>query len=71
MDMDVVDKFFRLFGDTNGNGVVDNADSFAFAKALNKSSSQAGYLWYLDYNDDGKIDVNDYAQFKKRYGKTI
>ncbi len=72
MDMDVVDEFFRLFGDVNGNGVVDNADSLAFAKALNKSSGQAGYLWYLDYNDDGKIDVTtDYAQFKKRYGTKI
>jgi hypothetical protein len=68
---DYVQQFFRLFGDVNGDGHVNNADAVAERAALNKVAGQAGYVAYLDYNGDGKIDASDYAQFELRYGTSV
>jgi hypothetical protein len=61
-------SFIRLFGDTDGNGTVDQSDAKRFNASLNKASR---YRDYLDSNADGRIDTKDLAQFKKRVGKTI
>ena len=56
----------RFFGDVNGDGTVDNAESFLFKNAINKNPGQAGYLWFFDFNGDGRIDTTDFAEMKKR-----
>ncbi len=61
----------RLFGDVNGDGYLDNAESFLFKNAINKRSDQAGYLWYFDFDGDGKVDVADFTEMKKRYGQKL
>jgi hypothetical protein len=58
-----VDEFFRMFGDTDGDGDVDRDDKQIFSKAFGKRSRDAGYLWYLDYNANGRIWAEDLALF--------
>ena len=58
------DHFFRLFGDYNGDGLVNGADLAQFEAAY---LNPAGYLWYFDFNNDGNIDALDFYQFKLRY----
>ena len=58
------DHFFRLFGDYNGDGVVNGADLAQFELAYLKP---AGYQWYFDFNNDQHIDALDFFQFRSRY----
>jgi hypothetical protein len=62
------DSFFRLFGDSDGKGYVDNHDLFLFSSTFGRHVGDAGYLWYFDYNDDGVVDDTDLEQFYLRYG---
>ena len=69
---DSILSFHRLFGDSDGDGDTDTTDLLAFRSSLGKSSSQAGYFWYFDYNGDGIVDLlTDYLQFRLRLGKKI
>jgi hypothetical protein len=52
------DTFYRLFGDINGDGVVNAADNFQFKTALTT------YNAAFDYNDDGAVNAADNFQFK-------
>jgi hypothetical protein len=61
------EEFVRLFGDTDGDGDVDGGDKTVFSKAYNKRSHQPGYLWYLDYNANGRIWAEDLALFLLGY----
>jgi hypothetical protein len=70
---DYVDEsIHRLFGDTDGDGDVDNFDYFAFRRTYGKKAREEGYLDYLDFNGDGVIDqAVDFVEFAKRKGKRI
>jgi|GEM_PF-1710317 len=48
-----------LPGDTNGDGVVDDADVDKLKQHLGLTSEDALYHRYLDPNDDGQIDERD------------
>jgi hypothetical protein len=60
------DKFFRRFGDYDGDRDVDGIDLARFKQALN---NPAQFKWYLSYDGDGDVDSSDYDQFKQRYGR--
>jgi hypothetical protein len=62
---------FRLFGDANGDGVVDSTDLGLLRSALNSNSSQVNYVSYLDADNSGGIDSMDVAQFRKRFNENI
>jgi hypothetical protein len=62
------DAFFRLFGDADGNGRVDLADVLSFLRSFGKRAGEAGYLWYFDYNGDGRIGFGDLVQLLDRIG---
>jgi Ca2+-binding EF-hand superfamily protein len=62
-----VDHFFRLFGDANGDGRVDQTDLAAFMLAYRTRSTSANYRAYFDVNGDGSVDLTDYYQFLARY----
>jgi hypothetical protein len=64
---DKVDTFFRLYGDVNGDGTVNNTDTFKMKSTFLKNAGDAGYLAYLDYNGDGTINNSDTFQLKKRF----
>jgi hypothetical protein len=63
---DRVDGFFRLFGDSDGDGDTDHADLDAMLSSFVKSPGDAGFLWYFDYDADGKVGGLDMAQFNLR-----
>jgi hypothetical protein len=60
-----IDKFFRKFGDSNGDRAVDAGDYARFKMSL---GNPAQYKWYLDFNGDGNVDAGDLARFKMRLG---
>jgi hypothetical protein len=68
---DYVDAFFRLFGDLQGDGTVDNMDYFGLRSAYGKSAGDAGYNPALDYDSSGVIDMTDLNEFAGRRGKRL
>jgi hypothetical protein len=67
---DRVDTFFRLYGDSNGDGTVNNADTFQLRATFGKGPADAGYLACFDYGGTGAITNADVFQFRKRFGTT-
>lgn len=75
------DSFFRLFGDSDGNGVVDAADNLRFrdyAARTNRAGVSDWYRWYFDFDDSLTKDsagnrtaynAIDGAEFNKRLSK--
>ncbi len=63
------DNFFRLFGDTNGDAVVDSTDLAAVGPSLFKLQGDAAFNPALDWDGDGDVDATDYRQFKLRFGR--
>jgi hypothetical protein len=64
-------EFFRLYGDTDGDGDVDNLDLFRVRGAYGRSAAQDGYLWYLDSDADDTIGGTDLDEFLKRWGTRL
>jgi hypothetical protein len=62
---------YRIFGDANGDGVVDQQDLGIFRGAFNTSAGNPNYLWYLDWNNDGNIDQIDLGQFRLRFNQSV
>jgi photosystem II stability/assembly factor-like uncharacterized protein len=62
---------YRLFGDTNGDGVVDSTDLGQFRSTFNANNTSAAYLWYLDANNDGVVDSTDLGQFRTRFNANV
>jgi hypothetical protein len=60
-------NFHRLFGDSNGDGQVDNTDLAAFNAAYRTRIGQATYRGYFDFDGNGTVDTSDYYQFQRRY----
>jgi hypothetical protein len=63
-----LDKFFRLFGDANGDGRVDNPDLAALRRALGSKKGMPRYRAFFDFNGDGLINGVDAFQFRRRLG---
>jgi hypothetical protein len=61
----------RLYGDVNGDGVVNGLDFGFFRNAFGTAAGDPAYLDYLDYNGDGVVNGLDFAQFRTRFGVTI
>jgi Ca2+-binding EF-hand superfamily protein len=66
---DHADTFFRLFGDSDGDGHVDVQDLLRFAGTFGKRAGDPGYLWYFDYDSDGRVDFGDLLQLLRRLGR--
>jgi hypothetical protein len=61
----------RLFGDTDGDKDVDNADFFRFRGSFGRTAGQPGFLAYLDFDGDGVVDNADFFPFRNRFGITL
>jgi arylsulfate sulfotransferase len=66
---DRVDGFFRLFGDADGDGQVDERDREMFRSAFKTQAGEAGYLWYFDFDGNGEVNGRDNGQFNRRFGQ--
>jgi hypothetical protein len=64
------DTFYRLYGDANGDGTVNNADTFQLRKTFGLSAGATGYLACFDANGDGTVNNADVFQYRKRFGTT-
>ena len=62
---------FRLFGDVNGDGVVDAQDLGLFRTAYNANTGSAFYLSYLDDDNSGTIDAQDLGLFRSRFNANV
>jgi probable HAF family extracellular repeat protein len=62
---------YRLFGDVNGDGVVDPTDLNRFRSTFNVNNTQENYLLYLDANGDGVVDPSDLNQFRVRFNTNV
>jgi hypothetical protein len=68
-DSDGTDTFFRLFGDSDGDGHVGLDDLRSLASTLDKRAGDPGFLWYFDHDGDGRVDRGDLFQFLRRLGQ--
>lgn len=64
-------NFHRLFGDTNGSKLVNNADYSFMRQALGKQTGDTGFNAALDFDGNGTINNADYAPFRQRFLKTF
>ena len=67
----VTEKFYRLFGDANGDGTVNLVDYRAFVSSYLKTTGQSGFNSVFDTNNDGTINLIDYRAFVANYLHTI
>ncbi|MCA9158882.1 MAG: hypothetical protein KDA72_11175, partial [Planctomycetales bacterium] len=65
------DTFFRMYGDSDGDGDVDASDLQRISLAYRKRYGEAGYGDYFEYNSTGVVSNTDLAQFNLRYRKKL
>ena len=65
------DKFYTLFGDINGDRIVNLFDFIQFRTAFGSNSSSPDYDPTMDFDGGGSIDLIDFSQFRGRYGKSL
>jgi hypothetical protein len=62
---------YRLFGDANGDGVVDAIDLGQFRSTVNANLGNPAYRAYLDADNSGAVDAQDLAQFRSRINTNV
>jgi hypothetical protein len=67
---DLANGFSRLFGDSDGDGDLDQVDRERFRSSIGTKAADAGYLWYFDFDGDGDVDGRDNGQFNRRVGQS-
>ncbi len=65
------DKFFRYFGDFDGNRIVNGLDLARFRMANGTLAVDPTYNSIFDYNGNGVINGIDLAQFRFRNGTLL
>jgi hypothetical protein len=64
-------RLYRIFADTNGDGVVDQQDLGQFRATLNAGSGNPLYLSILDADNSGVVDQIDLGQFRGRFNAGV
>jgi hypothetical protein len=62
---------FRLFGDSDGNGVVDARDLFCFRQAFGSAAPDPAFPAYFDFDGSGAVDVPDLLRFRQAFGNAL
>ncbi len=63
------DNFFRLFGDSNGDGAVGAPDTNRYRQTVGRSSPDPLYFAALDFNSDNAVGAPDTNAYRQRVGK--
>ncbi|MCA9064758.1 MAG: VCBS repeat-containing protein, partial [Planctomycetaceae bacterium] len=71
MAADHIDEFFRLFGDSDGDGDVDRVDYARFQRAYGQAPGDSLFNDAFDVDGDGDIDRRDLAFFRRNYGRNL
>ncbi len=66
-----VDEFFRLYGDNDGNRVVNLFDFAAFRSTFGLQAGNSGYVEGFDSDDNDVINLFDFAAFRSNFGRTL
>jgi hypothetical protein len=64
------DNFFRLFGDSDGNGVMNPVETNRFRATVGRSVGDPAFNALFDVDGNGSITPADTNQFRQRVGKT-
>ncbi len=64
-------RFFRLFGDGNGDRIVNAIDVGMFNNTYRRRAGMAGFNSIFDSDSDGDVDVTDYAFMRDQINKTM
>ena len=62
---------FRLMGDINGDGVIDDADVALLQAAWGSTPSDPNWNADCDLNGDGTVGTMDLHIFNTNYGKDV
>ncbi|MDB5328643.1 MAG: polysaccharide lyase family 4 protein, partial [Phycisphaerales bacterium] len=63
--------FYRLFGDSDGNGVVDFNDFLNLQNSFGQSVGSPTFAASLDGDGNGTVDFNDFLMLQNNFGKTM
>ncbi|MEL6106318.1 MAG: SdrD B-like domain-containing protein [Planctomycetota bacterium] len=66
-----VDRYFRLFGDTDGDRDVDGQDFGRFGATFLKTDQDSEFNSQLDSDGDGDVDGQDFGRFGERFLTTL
>lgn len=64
-------RLFRLFGDSDGNGLVDLTDLSALRTSFNAAAGDPGFSPVFDYDGNGVVDLDDLQQFRSRFNVNL
>lgn len=65
------DNFFRLYGDSDGNRIVNVFDLLAFRKTYLESDGSEDFDSQFDIDGNGTINVFDLLDFRRNYGDSL
>ncbi|QDV46478.1 FG-GAP repeat protein [Stieleria neptunia] len=68
---DAADRFFRFFGDSDGDRDVDGQDYGRFGRSFLKQAGDAPLHSGFDHDGDGDVDGQDYGYFGLNFLKTL
>ncbi len=68
---DAADGFYRLFGDTSGNRVVELGEFNLFRSSFGRQTGNAGFIPEFDFNQDGNITLADFNKFRSNFGQNL
>jgi len=67
----LADNIYRLYGDLNGNRVMDLNDLIAMIRSWRSTSKSVGYVGARDLDGNGMIGANDYMTFRRNFRRRI
>ncbi|MCC9600837.1 choice-of-anchor D domain-containing protein [Stieleria sp. JC731] len=70
-EVNPADRFFRLFGDINGDGEINTIDSRQFRESLLTVESDENFNSQFDFDTDGDVDRLDYSVFRQQLFRSL
>ncbi|XZE56469.1 PKD domain-containing protein [Planctomycetaceae bacterium SH139] len=68
---EAADKFYAMFGESNGDRNVGFLDFLRFRNTFGSSSGDSSYNQDLDFNDDDAVGFIDFLAFRSRFGTNL